>query len=723
MAHATIADVFNGFSRAASQGLDMYSRERQYHQNTKLYEDGQAYEQLQNKLAQDLYAVDDNGEMPFLNNPAKYRKYVESALADWRKKTGEEASKAGYGSRYYIDNLDRMFLQGQTTMENKIYTAEKQAARQQARIDVQKNIQREYNKPYSEDALSRALAFKNDAANNNVFDPEAAMERETEIVNTFWSKAGSYADNGTDTTTQAENAVQAKLDGYETSLRETHGINPDEYIENRQRKAGEMKQAAVMAVRERNYNNLDIFDNGYQQNLRDIKNRIPGWENLVEPTIEMFIKGRMEVNAGTEGNRRSEYADGKKPAMKLMFPWDDVLGDEPGGDPGAAVDSFVKGLFQTQINDVLAGNAIDETTGLPHTLNTLFQGEANVESLWKMIEGLAPTNMTAKKTLQYLLKEGGGDENNAKAAFRLKYFQNVLQHTQEYLRNAAENSHPHANFGIIDRLEDYLKTQKGLKANEADILAPVVQDLFYEMRFGPENQKNLDALVNRTITLLHAGKLNSFNPQATREDSIIRAVQSMQDNTEIISTLGEGRNNIAYLPGEYRDQVERLGTHLNQYLQYKLDTSLADTKGFRQEDDKVNEIIGVKVYSTPEGVKVTADVRDGVLRYGINRGDGWEWTSDVNKAREIMGNGSAFENTPGKMKLIQAELNNERNTFVPGPKVPGEWMAEGSENVLRNIREMARRPEPPDNWSGDWPDNPDEREILLLEFYDYQGRK
>ena len=61
MAHATIADVFNSFSRAASQGMEMISREKKYHLDTKLYEKKQAYELFQDQLAQDLYKVDDSG--------------------------------------------------------------------------------------------------------------------------------------------------------------------------------------------------------------------------------------------------------------------------------------------------------------------------------------------------------------------------------------------------------------------------------------------------------------------------------------------------------------------------------------------------------------------------------------------------------------------------------------------------------------------------------------
>jgi ElaB/YqjD/DUF883 family membrane-anchored ribosome-binding protein len=323
---ASILDVFNASTRVASQGLDMYSREKKYHLDTELYKQSQDLELLQNRLAEDLYKPDDSGQMPFLNKPEEYRKYVEKSLAEWNRK----AVAAGNGSRYYNDNLNRLTLQGQTAMGKKIYEAEQVAKRQQFLIDLQKNIQNDYNNPDREEGLSNALGHRQDGAINNILGPEAGMKMETEIVNTFFGKAGVYTDNGTDTVAAAAETVRDQLDGYERNLREIHGINPDEYIEDKKIKADAARRAAVIAVQDRNYNNLDISDETYRQNLQDIQNKIPGWQYLVGPTVEMFIKGRAEVNAGIEGNRQSEYADDKKPAMKRMFPWDDVLGEKPG---------------------------------------------------------------------------------------------------------------------------------------------------------------------------------------------------------------------------------------------------------------------------------------------------------------------------------------------------------------------------------------------------------
>jgi hypothetical protein len=356
MAHATIADVFNSFSRAASQGMDIYSREKKYHLDTELYKQAQDYELLQNKLAQNLAAVDENGQMPFLNKPDEYRKYVEKSMADWR----EKARNAGNGSRYYNDSLDRMFLQGQTGMQTKIYAAEKQAERQQFLIDLQKNIQNEYNNPDREKGLANALGHRQNAAIQNVLGPEAGMKLENEIVNTFFGKEGAYQDNGTDTVAEGRQTVKTQLDEYERSLRETYNINPDEYIEDKQIKTEAAQRVAEMTIQDRNYNQLDIADEAYKKNLHDIQNRIPGWEDLVAPTVEMFVRGRVEVKAGTEGARRSEYADDKKPAMESMFPWDDVLGKRPGEDLSKAeIDRFTDHLVQLVI-DQYYGDARDE---------------------------------------------------------------------------------------------------------------------------------------------------------------------------------------------------------------------------------------------------------------------------------------------------------------------------------------------------------------------------
>jgi hypothetical protein len=167
--HATIADVFNSFSRAASQGMGMISQEKKYHLDTELYKQAQDYELTQNKLAEALYQVDDSGQMPFLNKPDEYRKYVEKSLAAWR----EKARKAGNGSRYYTDNLDRIFLQGETAMKTKIYAAERLAERQQGKINFQNTFAITLNRTDIQ-GDAKIAALDHDiivAAQNNVIDP------------------------------------------------------------------------------------------------------------------------------------------------------------------------------------------------------------------------------------------------------------------------------------------------------------------------------------------------------------------------------------------------------------------------------------------------------------------------------------------------------------------------------------------------------------------------
>jgi hypothetical protein len=322
---ASLLDVFNASTRLASQGLDMYSREQKYHLDTELYKQAQDYELLQNRLAQDLTKVDDSGEFPFLNKPDEYRKYVEKSLAQWK----QNAIRAGNGSRYYNDNLDRLALQGQTALGKKIYAAEQAARWERYAVDVQRNLAEVNNKPYSEENVAQALAIVNAAEQNNFGGALNIEKLRQGELDTLWSKAG-VLQVLPETTAEGAAAVTNQLEGLERDLRENHGIDPDEYIENKQRKIADARQGAVLQIQNRNYTNLEIENNEYRQMLRDYLENAPGAPTLAQ-VVDVFLKGRAEVKAGTEGNRQSEYADEKKPNMKSMFPWDERLGAEPGG--------------------------------------------------------------------------------------------------------------------------------------------------------------------------------------------------------------------------------------------------------------------------------------------------------------------------------------------------------------------------------------------------------
>jgi ElaB/YqjD/DUF883 family membrane-anchored ribosome-binding protein len=336
---ASILDVFNASARLASQGLDMYSQEQKYHLDTELYKQAQDLDLLQNRLAEDLYKPDATGQMPFLNKPDEYRRYVEKSLAEWNR----NAVAAGNGSRYYNDSLNRIALQGQTAMGKKVYAAEQVAARQQFLIDLQKNIQNEYNNPDREKGLANALGHRQNGLINNVIGPEAGMKLENEIVNTFFGKEGAYQDNGTDTVAEGRQTVKTQLDDYEKSLRETYKINPDEHIEDKRIKTEAYLRAAETAIQDRNYNQLDMDAKDWQQKINDYLEHAPGWENLFPQIVTGWFSGRAEVDAGTEGNRQSEYADDKKPTMKSMFRWDERLGKRPGEEKwtvDAAMNNF-----------------------------------------------------------------------------------------------------------------------------------------------------------------------------------------------------------------------------------------------------------------------------------------------------------------------------------------------------------------------------------------------
>jgi hypothetical protein len=164
---ASILDVFNASARLVSQGSDIYSREKKYHLDTELYRQAQDLELLQNRLAEDLTRPDETGQYQFLLNPDKYRQYVEKSLAEWTK----NAVRAGNGSRYYNDSLNRIALQGQTVMGKKIYAAEATALKKQLFADYQTRMTETDNNGKSpEENFSPKMLLTIDYARKNGLD-------------------------------------------------------------------------------------------------------------------------------------------------------------------------------------------------------------------------------------------------------------------------------------------------------------------------------------------------------------------------------------------------------------------------------------------------------------------------------------------------------------------------------------------------------------------------
>jgi hypothetical protein len=405
----------------------------------------------------------------------------------------------------------------------------------------------------------------------------------------------------------------------------------------------------------------------------------------------------------------------------------------------AAAASWVEGLGQQSVNDLIEGKIIDKATGLPHSVNTFFQNEAYVDALWKDIEALSEDNKTAEETLAYFMDQGGGDEDKAKAAFKMHYFTSMFDYQMKLLKNAADSGHyPQAKLGVLNTIVDYLRSSTDLKNDRnnarAKLLAPFIQDLFLETRFGGMSKERLEAEVNRTVALLQAEKFAGFSPQADNEASMIKAISKFEENPGTAATLGEGNHYVEHLTGEYETQSAQLGVAMQTYFEERLGIATQDTGKYRSEEGKVNEVLGVKIFESLEGgEQVTMRTENGRLEYGINSGKGWKWFDTVQGARDALETGPDLV---GYAKLRREEQNtvtNLRANFITDWKrAPPEWSKYAADDwntapvyILNEIDRMAGEAGPPNNSRGSaiWPVSQwedathDQRKIWLLRYY------
>ena len=137
MGNASLLDVFSGITRVGSQAADIYSREKKYELDVKLYEQQRALELIQSQLVDDYLKIDPDGNNPYQNDPdglGLYETHVNNELGKWRDK----AAKAGNNSKYYNDQLARLDTEGRVNMGKKVYEAKVMAGRKQAVLAFEK---------------------------------------------------------------------------------------------------------------------------------------------------------------------------------------------------------------------------------------------------------------------------------------------------------------------------------------------------------------------------------------------------------------------------------------------------------------------------------------------------------------------------------------------------------------------------------------------------------
>jgi hypothetical protein len=507
MPHATLADVWNQAAGAASRGIEMITREQQYHLDTKLYEQAQGFALLRNKLAEDLTRVDDSGEMPYLNNPGEYRKYVEKSLADWK----QNALRAGNGSRYYNDSLERIALQGQTAMQTKIYEAERTAEKQRAAVDFQKRLNIVLNQPgmTPKGREMAALYQVEEYAKNNGLDIEAKAKLTDGIYGALLGRELSL-DHLNEIKTTAEWADYVRNTGSDKKYKD--------HVSELQNILETATGAGIKQIQQNNYNEMETADALYRAALRD-----GNYAGAAQITGE-WVKRRDEaIEKGSPEYNRENY-----PSMAQMFPPNDPE------DKKRPVDGArVRNILQMGVDSIFRGDAVMDAM----TLSDLNEGSVDF-----VYNALTPAER------KYVDSRGG------KEWLYDEFYTTAFRSLQEYINKNAETNSIAAwatdkAAGLLDE-----KLDDAQKRILSDFMRDVAQSITYPN--SVQSEKYLKDKAQRAFELVKAEHLSGFgNPSFTDVETLARSAFRLQENPEAVYT--DTDRNVRFLNDSQKADIEQ----------------------------------------------------------------------------------------------------------------------------------------------------------------------
>jgi hypothetical protein len=284
--------------------VDFLSKEKQYELDTRLYEQANALNQLQNKLITDYTTVDANGNNPYQQDPSAYRNYVQKALGDWRN----NAAKAGNNSQYYNDQLQRMDLQGKAAMEQRVYAAEAQTAIQRAQVNLQTRLTMALNSDADYETKTQdALNFINEAKGLNILNPIEEADAIQSVHATVLKQQLAMPDDYSGRTSDWNDW----MDQINTNEEYKKTIpNFNEAVEN-------ARSGGIAQIQRRNLVGLSNADDQYQALMKDFNTT--GNANSYEQAMAIYDWGSKERDTILETKSR-EYNRDDYGNIARMFP-------------------------------------------------------------------------------------------------------------------------------------------------------------------------------------------------------------------------------------------------------------------------------------------------------------------------------------------------------------------------------------------------------------------
>jgi hypothetical protein len=549
MNRASLLDVFQAASGFGQQALGIYSREKQYHLATRLYEAANELSKLQDEWAAKLAAVDPDGENPYQSNPEEYKKDYAEALASWRGR----AEKAGNGSRYYTGQLAQIAAQGDAVMARKTLEAADAFDRKQGYADLQKNLTAAENDPYNDTwdkKLDAQLVFYRAAVNRNLLDPARAAEVEKAVYERNFKKRITLEDDGVRTAAEAEELVR--------KAGEERRGEFEKFVDDIPGRIDAAAEAAKVQIIRRDLDNLLAEDAVYDREARDAI-------NTNNPAGIAEARGLQKAGAEKRDAmlKRPEFAGGDRAKIASTFRKFGEL--EPGyGGGGGGRKTVTEGDVRDALSRMADGAMFGGYGGA--SLTTVM---ASPEALPKAVE------MVMKE-----LKERGKDPGSSPYAFYQEY-SGVFDDITKIAVDRVKENFPAIAFAVED-------VSKWLK----DAFKP--GGMLYEedsgKRQSPEYQSRMLLLQGYGADLVTNALLDE-GLAAGGEEAAVKRLMGIKDtiaakklDTLPRQTAGNGKNS-----GEY------LGELFRQY--YNRDLAILDDKGRIKThpalgDEWVNGVLG-----------------------------------------------------------------------------------------------------------------------------------
>jgi hypothetical protein len=378
MAHATIADVFDSFSRAASRGMEMISKEQEYIRNMGLFDASVDLDGRRNRIARARETVYDDSGINYKKvegYPETFQEYVDKNMREWRSTWQNR-----YAGRYFADNLHELESRGKLAIQQTVLSAEAEYAAQKIDAEYDDGINGIFNNPEYTVQQKREMARQltdytrgapgwDEAKYNRKtgeylgralaeglqFTPGLDGDGKPVTVDAIRERYGNIAkelrtgDPGAATDEEKRDGIYARLKGAGDSIKLA-------------------KESAILGQQAFNFKGLLELDAGYDTAVENYRTAVQkgdaaGVTAAYNTMMSLYRAGKPVKDAALDPEKKaSEYNPENRPQIVTMFP------DPPGsggGEPkrAASQESAIKNAVQRWINGFVDAEFSMDATG------------------------------------------------------------------------------------------------------------------------------------------------------------------------------------------------------------------------------------------------------------------------------------------------------------------------------------------------------------------------